>query len=154
MWNIHFWTFFATILILEGVVVAVHKLRFIDVQIMIMIAALAMSCDMLFCKQYKLYSFVSVEYKGWYSFWANLFILPAWGLAFIKFVPKSIKGVAMHIAVWTVISTMFELFIAKPLGIVLYVRWRIIPYSPIGYILVLTFVYVYYRILLKHCSSE
>ena len=153
MWNVPFWTLFVTILILEGVLVAVRKLRFIDVQILIMIAALAMSCDMLFCKQYKLYSYVSVEYKGWYSFWANLFILPGWGLCFIKLVPKSIKGVAVQIAVWTVISTMFELFIIKPFGIVLYPHWRIIPYSPIGYILVLTCIYVYYRILLKHCSS-
>ena len=153
MWNIPFWTFFASVLIIAGVVVAFRKLRFIDVQIMIMVAALTLSCDMLFCKQFKLYSYVSVEYKGWYSFWANLFMLPAWGLIFIKLVPKSTKGVAVHIVLGAVISTMFELFIAKPFGIVLYPGWRIIPYSPIGYVLLLTWIYVYYRILKKHCSK-
>jgi hypothetical protein len=152
VWNITFWIFFAVIIIIAGAVVSVRKLRFIDVQIIIMVAAIALSCDMLFCKQYSMYTYINAEHKGWYSFWANTFILPAWGLIFIKFVPKSIKGTTVYIAAWTLISTMFELFIAKPIGLVLYPRWRIIPYSPIGYTLVFTWVYVYYRLLLNHCK--
>ena len=151
MWYIPFWILFGTALILAGVSVAIRKLRFIDIQIMIMVTALAMSSDMLFCKQYKLYSYVNVEYKGWYSFWANLIIIPALGLVFIKFVPKSFKGVAAYIAVWAVIFTLFEIFVAKPYGILLYPGWRIFPYSTIGFVLAFTGEYVYYRILSKYC---
>jgi len=154
MWDIRFLIFFILVLILAGVSAAIRKLRFIDVQIMIMIAALTMSCDMLFCKQYHLYYYVSSEYKGWYSFWANLIIIPALGLVFIKFVPKTVKEVAVYIAAWTVISTLFEILIAKPFGILVYSGWRIIPYSVIGYIFAFTWEYVYYRILLKHCKKE
>lgn len=154
MWYMPFWIFFAATLMVAGVSAAIRKLRFIDVQIMIMVVALAMSCDMLFCKQYKLYSYVNVEYKGWYSFWANLFIIPAWGLVFIKLVPKSLKEVAAYIAVWTVISMLFEIYIAKPFGILLYPEWRIFPYSTIGYILAFTIEYVYFRILLKYCRQD
>ncbi|MDF2893038.1 MAG: hypothetical protein K0R80_3405 [Clostridia bacterium] len=150
MWDSRFWIFFILVLILAGVSAAIRKLRFIDVQIMIMIAALTMSCDMLFCKQYHLYNYVSTEYKGWYSFWANLIIIPALGLVFIKFIPKTLKGVAAYIAVWTALSTTFEILIAKPLGILIYSRWRIIPYSVIGYILVFTWEYAYYRILVRY----
>jgi hypothetical protein len=154
VWDIHFWIFFVTVLIVAGVSAAIRKLRFIDVQIMIMIAALTMACDMLFCKQYHLYNYVSTEYKGWYSFWANLIIIPALGLVFIKFIPKTLKGVSAYIAVWTVLSTSFEILIAKPFGILVYLRWRIIPYSVIGYIFAFTWEYAYYRILLRYFKKE
>lgn len=154
MWDLKFWTFFALTLILAGIIAKIRRLRFIDIQIMLMIAALALACDMLFCKQFKLYSYINIEYKGWYSFWANLFVIPVWGLTFIKFVPKSFKGAALYIALWTMISTIFELLVIKPLGIVLYFQWKIIPYSVIGYILLLVWIYIYYRILLGHYGKE
>lgn len=150
MWDIRFWTFFAAVVSIAVVVIAFRKLRLIDFQIMILVAAITMSCDMLFCKQYNMYHYISVEYKGWYSFWGNLIILPIWALVFIKFLPKSLIRVAGYIILWTVISTMIELFIIKPFGIVVYSKWKIHFYSPIGYFLVLLFVYVYYRILLSH----
>jgi hypothetical protein len=153
MWDVPFWIFFAIALILAGISIAIHKLRFIDIQIMIMIAALTMSCDMLFCKQYNLYNYVSVEYRGWYSFWANLIIIPALGLIFIKFVPKIFKGIAVYILGWTVAFTLFELYIVEPYGILLYHGWRVFPYSTVGYILAFTWEYIYYRMLLKHCNQ-
>jgi hypothetical protein len=152
MWYIPFWIYFVTTLILAGIAVAIRKLEFADVQLFIMMAALTMSCDMLFCKQYKLYHYVSSEYKGWYSFWANLITIPALGLVFIKFVPKSIKGVAAYIIGWMVAATLFEIFIAEPLGILYYPKWKVVPYSCFGYIIAFTVEYLYYRILLKHCK--
>ncbi|OGO78140.1 MAG: hypothetical protein A2Y23_11360 [Clostridiales bacterium GWB2_37_7] len=152
MWYVPFWIFLATSLILAGAAIAIRKLRFIDIQIMIMIVALAMSCDMLFCKQYRLYNYVSVEYRGWYSFWANLIIIPALGLVFIKFAPKSLKGVTVYIALWAIMFTLFEIFIAEPFGILFYPKWKVFPYSTIGYVLALFGVYIYSRILLKYCG--
>lgn len=154
MWDIRFWTFIATVVSIAAIVIAFRKLRLIDIQIMILVAAITMSCDMIFCKQYNMYHYISVEYRGWYSFWGNLIILPVWGLVFIKLLPKSFKSVTGYILLWTVISTMIELFIIKPLGIVVYSKWNILFHSPIGYFLVLLFVYVYYRILLNHNHSN
>lgn len=146
-----FWIFFAVVVILAGATINVHKLRFIDVQIMIMVAAVAMSCDMLFCKQFKLYHYVDIQlqYIGWYSFWANLVICPAIGLIFIKFVPHTMRGGALYIAAWSVALTMFELYIAKPYGILHYPGWHIIPWSTVGYIIVFTWEYVYFKIVEK-----
>lgn len=154
VWYFPFWVLLLITLLIAGVTIAIRKLNFIDIQIMIMTVALTMSCDMLFCKQFKLYHYVSIEYRGWYSFWANLIIIPALGLVFIKFVPKSYKWVCAYIATWAVMGTLFETFISKPLGILVYSKWRIFPFSTIGYILVLTVLYVYYRILLKHRRSN
>lgn len=145
--------FFTIVLILAVAVISVRKLRFIDVNVMIMIVALVMSCDMFFCKHLHLYTYISIEYKGWYSFWVNLFTIPLLGLIFIKFIPKNIKRVVIYIIIWTMIGTAFELFIAKPLGIVLYPKWNVLRYSPIGYILVFSLVYIYYRLLLKYCKN-
>ncbi|SHI22655.1 hypothetical protein SAMN02745823_03619 [Sporobacter termitidis DSM 10068] len=149
MWDIRFWLFFAVVVLMTGLIIAVKKLRFIDVQIIIMAAALALACDMLLCKQFGLYNWGRDEYRGWYSFWANLFIVPAWGFIFIKFLPKTIKRVIAYIFAWTALSTLFELFIARPLGIVFYHGWNIALYSTIGYFLFLICIYAYYRVMLR-----
>ena len=151
MFYIPFWIFFAVSIILAVVTISIRKLQFIDVQIMIMIIAVTMSCDMIFCKQLKLYHYVDMQlqYIGWYSFWANFIICPAFGLVFIKFIPSTLRKVALYIATWTAVLTLFELYIAKPYSIVHYPVWRIIPWSTIGYILVLTWEYIYYKILKK-----
>ncbi|MDF2840845.1 MAG: hypothetical protein K0Q99_1617 [Clostridia bacterium] len=150
MWYIPFWIFLVTSLMLAGISVIIKKFRFVDIQIIIMVIALTMSCDMLFCKQYDLYHYVSAEYQGWYSFWANFIIIPSLGVVFIKFIPKSLKGVAVYIVVWTIVFTLFEIYIASPTGILVYNKWLVFPYSTIGYILAFTLVYAYSRILLKH----
>lgn len=150
MWDIRFWTLFAIVVCIAIVVIIFRKLRFIDIQIMILVAAISMSCDMLFCKQYNMYRYISADYRGWYSFWANLIIIPVWGFVFIKFVPKSNKGASTYIIVYTIISTLIELFVIKPSGIVIYQTWQIVPFSIVGYFLVLTLTYAYYRIMLKH----
>ena len=150
MWDIRFWSLFIIALILTGIVSTVKKMRFIDVQLIIMTAALALSCDMLLCKQFDLYHYISLDYKGWYSLWANIVIVPAWGFLFIKLLPKSNLGAALYITVWTLTSTLFELFVVKPVGVVVYHGWNIIPYSLIGFFLVLTWIYTYYRILISH----
>ena len=154
MWDIRFWILFITVLVVSGVIIAFRKIRFIDLQLIIMVAALSMSCDMIFCKQFGLYTYINTEYRGWYSFWTNLFIFPAWGFIYIKFVPKTIKGISIYIVGWTVASTLFELLVAKPLGIVQYNGWNIIPYSTIGYFLLLIWIYVYYRILKYYTLSK
>jgi hypothetical protein len=119
-----------------------------------MVAAFALACDMILCKQFDLYHYIGYEYKGWYSFWANLFIVPAWGLLFIKFLPKSHLGTALHIVAWTAASVIFELLVIKPLGIVLYHGWGIILHSSIGFVLLLIWIYVYYQLMLRYYSIK
>jgi hypothetical protein len=151
MWHTAFWVFLALSLILAAISMVIHKPRFIDLQIVIMVIALVMSCDMLFCKQYGLYHYVNKEYKGWYSLWANFLIIPALGLIFIKFVPCSLKAVSLYILSWAVTFTLFELFITEQVGILYYTGWKVFPYSSVGYVIAFTLEYAYYRLLLKHC---
>jgi len=153
MWYLPFWIFFAVSLIAAGISLVIRKPRFIDIQIFLMAAALVMSCDMIFCKQYHLYHYGLEGYAGWYSFWANLFIIPALGIVFIKFVPEGLKGVLIYIAVWTIAFTWFEIFVTAPLGILHYTGWKVFPYSTIGYIIAFSLEYGYYKMLLKHCSK-
>lgn len=150
MFYIPFWLFFATAVMLAGLTIYIRKLRFIDIQIMTMIVALSMTLDMIFRKHLLLYSYVAIQYKGWYSFWANFIICPAVGLIFIKFVPSKWLLVVFYTIFWSVALTLFELFITKPFGIVLYPKWQIFPWSTIGYIIVLIWEILYLKILKKH----
>lgn len=153
MFYIPFWIYFTVVVILAGVTIHFRKLRFIDIQIIIMVIAAAMTLDMLFCKYLELYSYVSVQHKGWYSLWANLVICPAIGLIFIKFVPSDRLKVTFYIVFWVIALTLFELFVTKPFGIVIYPKWHIFPWSTIGYIIVLIWEYAYFKILKKHIKS-
>lgn len=149
MFYTSFWIYIAVVVILAGATINVRKLRFIDIQVMIMVIAVAMSCDMLFCKQFKLYYYVSTEYKGWYSFWANFVACPAIGLIFLKFIPSLKLRVVLYIVTWSAVFTLFELYVLKPYGILHTPSWNTILYSPIGYFLVLTLEYTYFKILKK-----
>jgi len=124
--------------------VAKHKLTFIDGLVIIMVIALSMSSDMLLCKQFELYYIVSTEHRGWYSFWSCLLVFPSLAIAFLKFAPRSRYGVMLYVAVWTFALTIFEIFIVVPYRISVYLKWQIIPWSPIVYLLAFTLIYVYH----------
>ncbi len=139
------------VVVLAGITVYFRKFTFVDLQLIIMIIAVSMCCDMLFCKQYKLYHYVdlTMKYVGWYSFWANAIAVPAIGLIFIKYLPLSIKRVWLYMLAWTTVFTLLELFILKPSGILYTPVWHTIPWSPIGYFLALALEYIYFLQLKK-----
>lgn len=59
----------------------------------------------------------------------------------------------VYIAVWSAARTLFEQFIAKPFGILLYPGWKIIPWSAVGYVLVLTWEYIYFKLVEKRIKQ-
>lgn len=149
MFFIPFWVFIVTTVILAGVATCFRKLRFIDIQVIIFVIAVSMSCDMLFCKQLSLYNYVNAEYKGWYSFWANFIACPAFGLIFAKFIPARRERTVFYIIIWAVFFTLYETYILKPYGILYVHGWHTIPWSLIGYVLALSLEYIYFNLLEK-----
>lgn len=147
-----FWIYLTIVLMVDLIVIIFRKLKFIDILIVVMIIAVTMSLDMLFCKQFGLYYYVNINYKGWYSFWANFVITPATGYIFTKYIPHKNQWVMVYIIVWSVVHTLLELYILKPLGIVQYPKWKILPWSIIGYLFTLSWTYIYLRILKKRVN--
>ncbi len=150
MFYLPFWIFILISAVLAISAFCLHKPGFIDVQIIIMVIAVSMSLDMLFCKHLCLYHYVDIKYRGWYSFWANSIAAPSLAVIFIKFIPKGKIKIALYIFIWSICCTLLELFILKPLGIIEYLLWKPFPHSTIGYIVALTWEYAYFRILQKH----
>lgn len=144
-----FWVLLFTIVGIAGVTIKFLKLNFIDIQVIIMIAALGFAADMLLCKQFDQYYFVFQEFRGWYSFWACLFMNPALGYIYIKFLPKQKGFLPFYIGIWTTALALVEIYIAKPYGIVHYPGWKIIPWSLILYTLTFVWEYIYYNWLKK-----
>lgn len=148
MFQLQFWIFLV-ITVSLALLSTRKKFTFIDFQIIIMIIAITMSLDMIFCKQLDLYHYVNADYKGWYSFWANFIIAPSLGIVFIKFVPKSLRNIVLYILIWSVLLTALELFILNPANIVINHGWRPFPYSLIGYILCFMIECIYFESLKK-----
>lgn len=151
MFHIPFWIYMGITAFLAGITIYLRKFTFVDLQMIIMIIAVSMCCDMLFCKQYKLYHYVdmTMKYVGWYSFWANVIAVPAFGYIFIKFLPSSKNRVWFYMLAWTAVFTLLEIFLLKPSGILHTLSWHTIPWSPIGYFLALAFEYIYFLQLKK-----
>lgn len=154
MFYVPFWSMVAVVFVMALIGVAKHKLTFIDSLVIVMVIALSMSSDMLLCKQFDFYYVVSQEYRAWYSFWACLLVFPSLSIAFIKFVPRSIKAVILYVVFCSFALTLFEIFIVVPYRISVYPKWQIIPWSPIVYLLAFTLIYVYHQYLEKRIPSK
>ncbi len=150
MFNKPFWIFLLASFILAAYSFRIRKFKFTDIQIIFMVIAVCMSLDMILCKQFNLYTYVDTDYRGWYSFLANLIIAPSLAIIFIKFVPAGRGKIILYIISWSICCTLMELFILKPAEIVYYHGWKPFPHSLFGYIAVLSWEYVYFKILEKH----
>lgn len=149
-----YWTMVAVFIVMALAAVSIHQATFIDGLVIVMVIALALSSDMLFCKQFHMYYIVSVQYRGWYSLWSGLLVFPSLAISFLKFAPRSKFAVMLYIAFWSFALTLFEIFIVVPYKISVYPKWRIIPWSPIVYILAFTLIYVYHKFLIKRIAPK
>ncbi len=154
MFYLPYWIMVAVFIAMVVVAISIHKINFIDSLVIVMVIALSMASDMLLCKQFSMYSIVSVQYKGWYSFWSGILVFPSLAITFLKFAPRSRYAVMLYITFWAFILTLFEIFIVVPYRISLYPKWIIIPWSPIVYLLAFTLIYVYHKFLEKRIAAK
>lgn len=150
MFHKPFWTFLLISVLLALYAFRARKFKLIDVQVIFMVIAVSMSLDMLLCKQYNLYNYVNETNKGWYSFWANFVMVPSLAIVYIKFIPSRPGKLSLYILLWSIGCTLLELFVLKPAEIIFYHGWNPFPHSFIGYVVVLIWECVYYRLLEKH----
>ena len=151
MFYIPFWILMAVFVLMALVAIFLRGFNFIDFQVIVMIIAISLTFDMVMCKwlnQY--YSYVVTDtLKAFYSLIFCLIGYPAIGITYLKFLPASWGKVLLYIVVWVAGLTILEI-LTKPLGIVIYKTWKIIPYSPIIYVLSFAWEYGYYKVLQKH----
>jgi hypothetical protein len=149
-----YWTMVAVFMVMALVAISIHKLTFVDSLVIVMVIALSMGSDMLLCKQFQMYYIVSIDYRGWYSFWSSIMVFPSLAITFIKFAPRSNFAVAFYVIFWTLALTLFEMFIVVPYRISVYPKWQIIPWSPITYLVAFTVIYAYHKFLEKRIVAK
>jgi len=154
LFYVPYWTMVAVFFVMAVASVAKHKLTFVDGLVVIMVIALSMSSDMLLCKQFSMYYIVSVPYRGWYSFWSGILVFPSLAIAFLKFAPRSRYSVMLYIAFWSTALTLFEILIVVPYRISVYPKWKVIPYSPIVYLLAFSLIYGYDKFLERRITAK
>lgn len=82
MFYVPYWTMVAVFIVMALAAISIHKMTFIDSLVIVMVIALSLSSDMLLCKQFSMYYIVSVQYRGWYSFWSGLLFYPSLVISF------------------------------------------------------------------------
>lgn len=122
------------IVILAAISIYIKGLDFLNIQVMIMTALLALSFDMIFCKQLNTYHYVSNQYRGINSVVVCLLAFPSIWIIFISFKPNGIFKTALYILSWSTSLTLLELLITEPYKIVIYPKFSILPWSPVVYI--------------------
>lgn len=154
MFYIPYWTMVLVFLSLEIFAILIHKITFVDILVIVMVIALSLASDMLICKQFMFYHIVSKQYTGWYSFWSGILVYPSIAVTFLKFAPRSKIAVAFYIIFCTSALTLFEIFIVVPYKISIYMKWDILPWSPISYLLAFTAIYLYHLYLEKRITTK
>lgn len=147
MFYLPFWIMVAGFIVMAFLTISRYKMTLIDVLVIITVISLTLACNML-STQFSMYTIVSKQYAGWYSFWSALIVYPSLAITFTKFTPKSKYAVMLYIAFWVTILTVFELLIF-PFKIGIYEKWRTIPWSPIVYLLVFILIYAWHKYLEK-----
>ncbi|MBS4539545.1 hypothetical protein GOQ27_13800 [Clostridium sp. D2Q-11] len=123
------------IIILASMIILTKGIKFIDTFVVIMTALMALSFDMIYCKQLATYHYVSYDNSGINSLIVGLLVFPSIWIIFISYKPKSKVNTILYILLWSMILTVLEIYVTKPYNIVLYPKWEIIPWSPIVYVL-------------------
>ncbi len=154
MGYIPFWVFTGLLVILAITAAFIYKVGFIDIQAMILVIAAGFILDMVLSNLLGLFYWVSIEHQLFYSMWACLLIYPSTAFLYLKLLPVRIGRSIIYTLLFTLLLTLLELFILKPLQIVQYPIWRITPWSPIGYIFVLICVQFYYRLVIKRINGN
>lgn len=155
MFYVPFWILIGIFVLMAAVAIKSRGFRFLDLQVLIAVVAVSLFYDMIFCKWLEYYSYV-VKYplKAYYSLIFCVIGYPAISITFLKFLPSSWRQIILYIAIWTAALTLIEILFAEPYRIVIYSKWRIIPYSPIIYIISFTWEYGYYKILQRRMQIE
>lgn len=150
-----FWILMSAFAIMAIVTIIIKGFHFVDFLTLVMVVAVSLIFDMIFCKWLQYYSYVvTTTLKAFYSLMFCLIGYPAIGITFLKFLPSSRRKIALYIAFWITLLTLIEIYFTRPYGIVIYPKWHIIPYSPIIYLISLTWEYGYYKILHKRLQLQ
>ena len=147
MFYVPFWIMAAGFIVMAWITISIRKLTLIDILVIVTVIALTLASNML-STQFSMYTIVSKEYAGWYSFWSALIVYPSLAITFTKFAPRSKYGVMLYTGSFVIILTVFELLIF-PFKIGIYEKWKTIPYSPIVYLLVFVLIYAWHKYLEK-----
>lgn len=88
--------------------------------------------------------------KYYFALFYDLIVYPTAGVIFSMLLPKnrSLGNLVLFNVAAIVLSTLFELLYLKPLKVIIYTGWRIIPHSLIFYSLFFP-ILTWYAILIK-----
>ena len=147
MFYVPFWIMAAGFIVMALITISIRKMTLIDILVILSVIALTLASNML-STQFSMYTVVSKQYAGWYSFWTAIIVYPSLAMTFTKFAPRSKYGLILYVGFWVIILTIFELLIV-PFKIGIYEKWRTIPWSPIVYLLVFILIYAWHKYLEK-----
>ena len=154
MFYLPFWLMMAAFAVLALISIKIKGFTIIDYHLIVMIIAVSFFFDMVFCKWLGYYSYVvTYDLKAFYSLIFCIIGYPALGIIFIKFVPSTKIKLALYILANTAALTILEI-IVQPFNIIIYNKWRVLPYSPLIYALCYIWTHHYYQVLKKSFRSR
>lgn len=146
MSTISFFCLFITMLLIDIVFILNKKLNFLDFVIILSLMSSIGILNSLLSEQFQLYYYVSKNLTHVYFVLYDIVVYPTFAILFTQFllIKKAKVYIIIYNITWICFMTLFELLIIKPMGIIVYTGWRIIPYSPIFYMVSYPLVTLYY----------
>lgn len=128
---VSFWVLFSIMLIIDIVFIFNKKLGIADFIVILTLMSLVGILHSLLGNQFHLYYYVSKKLNNAYFVFYDIVVYPALAILFIRYllIKRTLRYIIIYNILWICFMTLFELLIVKPMGIVVYTGWRIIPKS-------------------------
>lgn len=148
-----YYTLLAIIIIVFIVCIYFKPITFENVVIGIASIAYSMVYEILFGDRFKLYYYINPEVSTLLILISAIFIYPLLNVIFTLFIPQKIKSILLYSSLWTVVMLIFE-FLSVKAGTVVFIGWRMFPWSVLTYIVTFGWIILFYRYLEKRIIKD
>lgn len=151
MGHIAYWILFSFFLIILIFLITSKKINISDYIIILTQISISKMLDHMLGIAHGFYYYVQPGLiRYYYALFYDIVVYSTGIILFKKLMPKNktIKNLLIYNLICIAFVTLFELFVIRPLGIIVYVKWRIIPQSLIFYIFFLP-AFTWYILLIE-----
>ena len=150
---LYYWITLIAVVIIALVIIVISKPHFEDLLIYMLTVCLALYFSIISTAFLHMYFYINIKDSLIYSTIYATFVYPSINYIYIVFSNKWKIAKIFYIILWSIIMTFLELFIVKPLSIVTYTGWNIMPWSPITYFLIFSVTSLFHEMIQRRLKG-
>lgn len=129
-----------------------RPLRLSNIIIGISSIAYSLIYDLTLGNRLKLYYYINPENSVLYMLISGIILYPLLNTIYTLFLPVKMKSILLYTGAWIVIMLLFE-YLTWLTKTIVFTGWNPIPWSVVTYIFTYTWIFIFYRYLLRKIKN-